>query len=249
MATATEPLLAGILTLDDLLEHLGGIAPSRVRFRPSPGTATEGDLIEANGQRLAIYELIDGVLVEKGMGYTESMLAIALAGFLRAFIIPRNLGLVSGADGMMRLHPGLVREPDVAFASWDRIPDRRCPTEPIAGFAPDLAVEVLSRSNTKAEMARKRREYFQAGVRLVWEVDPVARTVAVYDSPERCVLLDATMTLEGGGRPTRLRPTPRRSVRRPGTPGRCLRGERDEEGIWRPLRIIRPKFMIHQLAT
>jgi len=45
---------------------------------------------------------------------------------------------------------------------------------------PDLVVEVLSVSNTPGEMARKRREYFEATVRLVWEVDPRARTVAVY---------------------------------------------------------------------
>ena len=131
------------------------------------------------------------------MGYTESFLAMYLGGLLNAFVIPRNLGMVSGTDGMMRLFPGLVREPDIAFASWDRIPGRRRPTEPIAGFAPDLVIEVLSRSNTKKEMARKRREYF-AGVRLVWEVDPVARTVAVFDAPERSTVLDESRTLEGG---------------------------------------------------
>ncbi len=198
MATATEPLLSDILTLDDLLEHLGGIAPSRVRFRPFPGTATEADLIEANDRKLTIYELVDGVLVEKGMGYTESALGCALIAILRGFIIPANLGIVTGADGMMRLFPGLVRGPDVAYASWDRVPGRRWPIEPIAGFAPDLAIEVLSRSNTKQEMARKRRDYFEAGVRLVWEVDPRARTVAVFDAPERSTVLDESMTLDGG---------------------------------------------------
>lgn len=198
MATVTEPTLAQILTLDDLLEHLGGIAPVRVLFRPLPGTATEADLILANAGKRGLFELVDGVLVEKGMGYNESALALVIAGLLRAFIVPRNLGLVSGADGMMRLFPGLVREPDVAYVSWARVPGGRYPTEPIAGFAPDLAVEVLSRSNTKAEMARKRREYFEAGVRLVWEVDPRARTVAVYETPEQATVLDASATLDGG---------------------------------------------------
>ena len=117
---------------------------------------------------------------------------------LRDFIIPRNLGLVSCPDGMFRLFPGLVREPDVAYISWERVPGGRFPTEPIGGFAPDLAVEVLSISNTKAEMARKRREYFGAGVRLVWEVDPRARTATVYESPEQRAVLDASMSLDGG---------------------------------------------------
>ena len=198
MATATESALSDLLTLDDLLEHLGGIAPSRVRLRPYPGTATEADLIEANARKLTIYELVDGVLVEKGMGYTESVLAGLILSLLRAFIVPRNLGLISGPDGMLRLFPGLVREPDVAYVSWGRIPGGRFPTEAIGGFAPDLAVEVLSLSNTKAEMARKRREYFESGVRLVWEVDPRARTVSVYESPEACSVLDASMALDGG---------------------------------------------------
>jgi len=136
--------------------------------------------------------------VEKAMGYPESFLAIFLGGIINAFVIPRNLGIVSGPDGMMRLFPGLVREPDLAFASWDRIPDRKRPTAPIAGFVPDLAIEILSPSNTKAEMARKRGEYFAAGVRLVWEIDPRARTAAIYDAPDRVTVLAASMTLDGG---------------------------------------------------
>jgi len=198
MATATEAPAATWETVDDLLEQLGGIAPARVRMRPPPGTATEDDLIAVNAKKGGICELVDGVLVEKRMSYVETALALVLAGFLRAFIIRRNLGIVSGPDGMMRLLPGLVREPDVAFTSWDRIPDRRYPTGPIAGFAPDLAVEVLSPGNTEAEMARKRREYFGAGVRIVWQVDPRARTVAVFDSPDRPTILDESMTLDGG---------------------------------------------------
>lgn len=198
MATATESPTMTWETAEDLLNDLGGIAPSRVRIKPPLGMATEADLIGVNAEKKGIFELVGGVLVEKGMGYTESALALVLAGYLRAFVIAHNLGVVSGADGMMRLFPGLVREPDVAFTSWDRIPSRRFPTEPIASFVPDLAVEVLSLSNTPAEMARKRREYFQAGVRLVWEVDPRSRTVAVYDEPERSTLLDASQTLDGG---------------------------------------------------
>ena len=198
MATVTETPLATIQTLDDLLEHLGGIAPSRVRFRPLPGTATEADLIAANGRKLGIFELIDGVLVGKPMSLIESMLGGALLAFLRAFVIPANLGIVTGADGMMRLFPGLVRVPDVAYISWNRIATGQLPTEPIGGFAPDLAVEVLSKSNTRREMARKRKEYFEAGVRLVWEVNLVKRVVIVYEGAEKFKVLDASQTLDGG---------------------------------------------------
>jgi Uma2 family endonuclease len=181
-----------------LLDRLGGISPRRIRFHPAPGTATEADVIEVETRENRHCELVDGVLVEKAVGYRESLLALVMSGFLRAFVVPRNLGLVSGADGMMRLFPGLVRIPDVAFVSWARVPGRRIPVDPIPDFAPDLAVEVLSRGNTDAEMARKRREYFAAGVRLVWLVDPELRIVTVFTGPEELTSLAESETLDGG---------------------------------------------------
>ena len=66
------------LTLADVLQQLGGISPRRVRFRPAPGTATEEDVIKIRDRERRLFELIDGVLVEKVMGYWESVLAIEL---------------------------------------------------------------------------------------------------------------------------------------------------------------------------
>jgi Uma2 family endonuclease len=192
-ATATT-----IDTLADLLTQLGGIAPARVRFRPLPGTATEKDVLDVQAREDRLCELVDGVLVEKGMGFLESYLAGALIEILRGFVKPRRLGLVTAPDGMVRLAPGLVRIPDVAFVSWARLPGRRVPREPIPDLVPDLAVEVLSESNTADEMARKRREYFAAGVRLVWQVAPLTRTVEVYTASEQVTVLHEEDTLEGG---------------------------------------------------
>jgi Uma2 family endonuclease len=138
------------------------------------------------------------VLVEKPMGYGESLLAVYLIVLLDGFVRPRNLGLVTAPDGTMRLWAGRVRIPDVAFTSWDRIPGRRRPPQPIPDLAPDLAIEVLSRSNTRAEMRLKRQDYFAAGVCLVWEVDPEARTVSVYTAPEGPTVLTEADTLDGG---------------------------------------------------
>ena len=89
---------------------------------------------------------------------------------------------------MMRIAPGLVRIPDVSFICWDRLPGRESPREPIPDLAPDLAVEVLSEGNTKAEMARKVREYFEAGVKLVWLIDPKKRTARVFSTVEKSTL-------------------------------------------------------------
>ena len=98
----------------------------------------------------------------------------------------------------MRIAPGLVRIPDLSFIAWDKLPGRESPTDPIPDLAPDLAVEVLSEGNTKAEMARKVREYFDAGARLVWLIDPRKRTVRVFSSPDRSTLVRANQMLDGG---------------------------------------------------
>jgi Uma2 family endonuclease len=186
--------------LAELLDRLGSIPPERVRMHPPPGTATEADVLWAlEAPRKRICELIDGVLVEKAMGYTESVLTSFLIVLLDGFVRPRNLGLVTAPDGTVRLWAGRVRIPDVAFFSWDRMPERRRPLEPIPTLCPDLAIEVLSRSNTKAEMRKKREDLFSVGVRLVWEIDPRTRTVQVYSRAEEpdAVLTEADVL--GGG--------------------------------------------------
>jgi Uma2 family endonuclease len=134
------------------------------------------------------------------VGFTEAYLATVLGSLLYTWVSQHRLGIVLGADGMMRLTPGLVRIPDVSFLSWDRFPDRRLPADPIPDLAPDLAVEILSVSNTRAEMERKLHDYFAHGVRLVWYIDPRARTVRIYTGPDydRFTELDETGTLDGG---------------------------------------------------
>ena len=188
-----------IETLAELVERLGGIPLDRIRFHPAPGTATEDDVIAAlEAPRKRICELIDGVLVEKAMGYRESVLASLLIELLNAWVRPRNLGLVSSPGGTLRLWAGRVRIPDVAFTSWDRMPGRKRPAKPIPELSPDLAVEVLSDSNTYGEMQLKLADYFTANVRLVWIVDPELRTVEVHTGPVEMALLRQADTLDGG---------------------------------------------------
>jgi len=186
------------LTLADVLKQLGGISPRRIRFRPAPGTATEEDVIKIRDRERRLFELVDGVLVEKVMGYWESVLAIELAGLLRDFIKRRKLGTLAGEAGMLRLSPGLVRIPDLSFISRARIASHRRALAPILPLAPDLAIEVLSEGNTPREMARKLRDYFTSGCRLVWLVDPRTRKVDVYTSPAEPITLTEKQTLTGG---------------------------------------------------
>ncbi len=188
----------GIKTLADLLDRLGGVPLDRIRFRPFLGTATVQDVIDLQCQEGKLCELVEGVLLEKVMGFVQSALACFVIEMLRAFVVPRNLGIVTGPDGTVELMAGLVRIPDVAFTRWDRLPGRRYPTAPVPQLAPNLAVEVLSQSNTPSEMTIKRQDYFNAGVEWVWEINPVTRTVAVYTSLMEVSTLTAADTLDGG---------------------------------------------------
>jgi len=186
-----------IPTLGKLLDRLGGISADRVRYFPLPGTATVADVAEIHDREGRTCELIDGALVQKATGFYESMIAGAIASALRAFVVPRKLGYVTGEAGTTQILLNLVRVPDVAFVSRDRLP-HGLPREPVPLLVPDLAVEVLSVSNTPREMDRKRSEYFEAGVRLCWCVDIRARTVAVYTSPENPQIFTEQQTLDGG---------------------------------------------------
>lgn len=191
---------AGSTTVADLIRSLGNVPAHRVRIVPSPGTATESDLVANNEDtfRKSLCELVAGTLVEKPMGAEESEIAVLLIAALANFVYPRRLGMVLAPDGLLRLVPGLVRAPDVSFISRESYPGGKKPKEPIAPMAPDLAVEILSKSNSKTEMNRKLREYFDAGTRLVWYVDPRKQTIRVYTAPTALVTLSLGDTLEGG---------------------------------------------------
>jgi Uma2 family endonuclease len=188
-------------TLADLIEwadKLGGIPPSRIRLDPVPGTATEQDAVNAESNGLGLCELVDGVLVEKAMGYFESLVASCLARLLGNFVVARRLGAVTGESGMFRVVRKKIRLPDVAFTSWARLPaDYKTRAAP--PIAPDLAVEILSPGNTPREIEIKRKEYFAGGTRLIWIIDPLARTAEVWtpdrQEPTRLTAADA---LDGG---------------------------------------------------
>jgi Uma2 family endonuclease len=185
-------------TAADWWESLGRVPLERIVFNPPPGTATVTDVIRLDDHEDRLCELIDGTLLEKPVGYHESLIAVRLVRLLGDFVDRHDLGRVSGESGMLTILPKHVRIPDVAFISYDRLPRGPLPPAAAPEVAPDLAVEVLSRSNTDDEMNRKRRDYFTAGVRLVWYVDPPTRSVTVYTGPDASRNLSDTDTLDGG---------------------------------------------------
>jgi Uma2 family endonuclease len=187
-----------LVTVSDLIQRYPHIPIARVRFVPAPGAATEADVVHIRDHEKRLFELVDGILVEKAMGTKESMIAMTIGSEIRQHMKTHPLGVVLGADGMLKLKRRLVRMPDVSFISWDRLPDKVIPKDAVWKVPPDLAVEVLSEGNTKDEIKRKLREYFKAGTTLAWVVDPESESVRVYISPTKptkCVRGD---TLDGG---------------------------------------------------
>ena len=82
--------------------------------------------------------------------------------------------------------------------AWDKFPGRVLPSEPIPDLAPDLAADVLGEGNTEGDMDRKLREYFEAGTRLVWLIDPRKRVARVYTSPKISTSIEEGQSLDGG---------------------------------------------------
>ncbi|MBX9679479.1 MAG: Uma2 family endonuclease [Gemmataceae bacterium] len=179
-------------TVADLLDQLG-VPAERVLLRPPPGEATERDLVLQKRR----CELIDGVLVEKAMGFFESRLAAVLLYFIETYLDANPIGVCFGESAPMRVEIEQVRMPDVSFLRWDRLEQRALPQGQILDYAPDLALEVLSPSNTGKEMARKRADYFHAGCTLVWEADPVKRCVEVFVSANDSTIIGEDGVLTG----------------------------------------------------
>ena len=144
-------------------------------------------------------ELVDGVLVVMSPASgPHGSIATRLLGVLYAWVQERGAGeLFDSSTGfLLRRHPDTVRSPDVAFVRAERLPGGVQPG--FVPLAPDLAVEILSPSNSAAEMNHKLADYFRHGTRLVWVVDPDARTVTTYAAGAVPRRLGGDDPLEGG---------------------------------------------------
>jgi Uma2 family endonuclease len=184
----------------EFLHSIGDVPMSRVIFTPLPGTATEQDLLRFVEKDKRLCELIDGTLVEKPVGFEESQIAINLGTALSNFVKPRKLGMVAGSDATIRMVSGRIRLPDVCYVSFADIPGGVVPREPVPLVPPTIAAEVISETNTRAEMRQKIREYFSSGSRLVWLIYPKTKSVTVFetDSDEPTRTLSTGDVLDGG---------------------------------------------------
>ncbi len=144
------------------------------------------------------YDLIRGELVEMApAGGAHGEIAAGIIGRLWVHTTANDLGRVytSETGFVFSHHPDTVLAPDAAFIRSDRVPDRK------SGFyeiAPDLVVEVLSPGDSARYVADKVMEYLDAGVRVIWIVDPPRRAVTVYRQDRSARILTSADELDGG---------------------------------------------------
>src|SRR5262249_55633150 len=118
-------------TVADLHRRFGPIPFERIRQNPPPGAGTVADVDRLNNHEDRLYELIDGILVEKAVGFAESLIAVNIVALLRSFVMKHDLGIVAGPDGTIQLDRNLVRIPDASFVSWQRLPAGKLPSKPV----------------------------------------------------------------------------------------------------------------------
>ena len=175
-------------------------APVKPAAPAKPALITAEEFMRMDDSEGVRAELIRGAVCEMGgAGHVASAIAIKFAHYLVGFVAPRRLGIVSGADGGVRLErkPDTVRIPDVMFISTERMP----PKEDMGFFAqvvPDIAVEVKSRTDSVAETHDKARMWHSYGVPLVWAAYPETRTIDVHSADGSITTLTDSDTLDGG---------------------------------------------------
>lgn len=141
---------------------------------------TAEQLIELPGDGMR-HELVEGMLRTMApAGSEHGLVGATLLGRMYAVVEAGGLGRLFTAETGFRLRrdPDTVRAPDVAFVRADRVPDARVPG--FAPLAPDLAAEIVSPNDRAVEVAGKALSWLDAGVQIVWVVDPENRTVTVY---------------------------------------------------------------------
>lgn len=147
-----------------------------------------------------LYEVVDGQIKEKTAGVQETEIASLLFGFLFTFLRQNRLGRVL-SEMIFRIDVAkdLQRRPDVAFVSHAKWPiKRRAPHSAAWDLVPDLAIEVVSPTNSAVEVQTKIDDYFEAGVSRVWVIYPTQKKIHIYASPTQIQVLQPGDELGGG---------------------------------------------------
>ncbi len=143
-------------------------------------------------------ELIRGrLVVHEPPGSYHGQVAGQLTVLVGSYVRAQRLGRVFGQDTGFRIasDPDTVRAPDFAFLRIDRCAEVR--PRGYGAFAPDLVAEIVSPDDSRAELLAKVGQWLDAGVRLVWVIDPERVQAQVYRGDGSVAIVDADGLLEG----------------------------------------------------
>jgi Uma2 family endonuclease len=143
-------------------------------------------------------ELVKGALRELApANFEHGLVAGKLQVLVGQFVMSQRLGYVVAAETgfVLSEQPATVRAPDMAYVSRERVMESHI--ERFADFAPDLVAEVVSPSDTFSSVAEKVEDWLNAGVRLVWVIDPATKTVRVHRAGQPTQVLHEQDTLSG----------------------------------------------------
>ena len=150
----------------------------------------------ADGKRLH-YELINGEVVDVPMpGEIHSELQVVLASALYQYVRAHGLGKVY-TEIHCELAVGTVRVPDVAYVNAAKVAQIVDRAKPLP-FAPDLAIEIISPSNTDDEIQEKLDQYFAAGTEVDWLIYPKRYEVVIFRANGTWQTVKADGVVEGG---------------------------------------------------
>jgi Uma2 family endonuclease len=146
------------------------------------------------------HELIRGELTTMApAGSHHGIVALRIAAALFVHVNAKNLGVTFAAETGFKIasNPDTVRAPDAAFVGQERF-EQTGPTDRFWPGPPDLAVEVVSPSDSYAEVQDKVFDWLEAGTRMVVVADPRKRVVTVYRSLADIKVLTERDHLDGG---------------------------------------------------
>lgn len=143
------------------------------------------------------YEVADGELVVSNTGMEHGDIGAFLAGSLLLYVRAKKLGVVCDSSTGFRMKSGNIRSPDVSFMSKDRLQGLKRPLRMLFQGSPDLAVEILSPTDTVEGVHTKIVEYFENETCLLWVINPEEQFALVYHTPQPDLLLRGNDCLDG----------------------------------------------------
>lgn len=169
------------------------LAMATPAIEPKPLTAEDLYTMPRDGRK---YELIEGELIVSPAGMQHEEIGAELLFLIRMFMGQQRIGKVFGSSVGYELPSGDLLSPDVSVVKSDRLPGGKSP-EGFGQFAPDLAVEIISPSDSMTVVEDKVEIYLKNGTQLIWVINPKLRRATIYRADGTVAVVRADGKLDG----------------------------------------------------